>query len=752
MKKIFVLLVALTATLGLWADSVITYTTKNDAQITLPGGVDWEVSVKSHTFTDGEGKIVFDGNLVAIPSYAFSDHAQLQTIVIPEGVTSIGEYAFRESVLAEVTFPSTLETIGEDAFSQCKLESLVLPAAVRMLGNDAFATNTDLTAIRCEAVMPPTCGEGCFLNVDKSIPVYVPAASVAAYTAADGWKDFTDIRLIAPEPTSFNTITYKAEEQLPEVEESSDSGLHINAFNAVIIDHTFADGEGTIYFSENVTNIGMSAFYNCHNLLEITIPASVRGVNSDAFRNCNGLTSITVEEGNTYYDSRDNCNAIIETATNKLVVGCQNTIIPSTVTAIAGIAFEGCTGLTSIEIPESVTSIGNHAFLGCTGLTDLSIAASVESIGTNAFVGCTALSSITCEAVTPPTCGIACFGSVDKDIPVYVPAESLKAYLVADEWKEFTNIIPFPTEGNSITYVAEEKLPEVEDWSEEGVLITAFNASIIQHTFNDGIGTIYFDDDVTKIGEYAFYGCTGISDIVIPSTVDSIEYAFTYCSALTGVVIPASVSYVTAGAFDGCMALESIRVEEGNAVYDSRKDCNAIIETETDMLIVGCQSTIIPVSVTGIGESAFDGRSGLTSVAFPAYVTYIGAWAFNNCVDLEEITFPASLEYLDDYVLRDCPALSVITCEAVTPPACSEDCFFEVDKTIPLYVPKSSVKAYKAADEWKDFTDIRAIGEEEGIFNANVNENANVNKRLMGGQLIIERAGKRYNLQGAELK
>ena len=126
--------------------------------------------------------------------------------------------------------------------------------------------------------------------------------------------------------------------------------------------------KGHYTIQEGVTSIGEEAFYKCSGLTSITIPNSVTSIGEDAFRGCSGLTSIIVESGNTTYDSRNGCNAIIETATNTLVVGCQSTIIPNSVTSIGDGAFEGCSGLTSVTIGNSVTSIGEDAFDECDAL------------------------------------------------------------------------------------------------------------------------------------------------------------------------------------------------------------------------------------------------------------------------------------------------------------------------------------------------------------------------------------------------
>ncbi|MBQ3630858.1 MAG: leucine-rich repeat domain-containing protein [Prevotella sp.] len=170
--------------------------------------------------------------------------------------------------------------------------------------------------------------------------------------------------------------------------------------------------------SYNVTSIGQRAFQNCTNLNSVTIPSSVTSIYRDnPFQSCTSLTSIVVEEGNCKYDSRNNCNAIIESATNSLIAGCMNTIIPSSVTSIGQYAFYG-SGLTSMTIPSSVasideysfgdnkslhsltigngvTSIGKGAFSGCSGLTSLTIGCGVTNIGDFAFNGCSGLTTLT---------------------------------------------------------------------------------------------------------------------------------------------------------------------------------------------------------------------------------------------------------------------------------------------------------------------------------------------------------------------
>ena len=171
----------------------------------------------------------------------------------------------------------------------------------------------------------------------------------------------------------------------------------------------------------SVTSIGDCAFYGCTGLTELILPNSVSSIGDIAFTYCSGLEKITVESGNSCYDSRDNCNSIIDTEFNTLIVGCKNSVIPN-----------------------SVTSIGYYAFYGCSGLTELTLPDSVASIGDGAFICCSDLSKITSLAEIPPVCGSGVFDRVNKtNCELIVPEGSVAAYKQAEVWNEFSNISGF---------------------------------------------------------------------------------------------------------------------------------------------------------------------------------------------------------------------------------------------------------------------------------------------------------------------
>ena len=170
---------------------------------------------------------------------------------------------------------------------------------------------------------------------------------------------------------------------------------------------------------------------------------------------------------------------------------------------------------------------------------------------------------------------------------------------------------------------------------------------------------VIIPDFVTEIGERAFEECKEVTSLVIPNSVTKIgDCAFVECNGLRSVVIPDSVTEIGERAFSCCSKLSSIAVDKNNPRYDSRGDCNAIIETVTNTLIKGCSRTIIPDTVTKIGELAFDSCKGLTYVTIPKSVTKIEEDAFYYCDELKFVNIENSAIQIEKDAFCRCRNIS----------------------------------------------------------------------------------------------
>jgi hypothetical protein len=274
-------------------------------------------------------------------------------------------------------------------------------------------------------------------------------------------------------------------------------------------------GLTSITLGNNVTNIGKHSFFSYsflddNSLIEaLVIPKSVTSLGEDAFYNCpSGLKSIVVEKGNQYYDSRNDCNAIIETSTNLLLLGCRNTVIPNNVTSIGKNAFYNCSSLTNIKIPDSVTSIGNGAFHNCYGLTSITLGNNITSIGECAFSSCGLTSLKIPDSVTSigDEAFKCCHGLQEIIIPDKVTSIGDEAFFACSELTSLTL-------GDNVISIGND----------------AF-------AFCKGLTNIKIPDNVTSIGEGAFYHCNGLTSITLGNNVTRIgESAFEYCSKLSSI-------------------------------------------------------------------------------------------------------------------------------------------------------------------------------------------------------------------------
>ena len=310
-------------------------------------------------------------------------------------------------------------------------------------------------------------------------------------------------------------------------------GLYVTSIG----DSAFSNfiGLTSIEIPNSVISIRYFAFSGCTGLTSLEIPASVINIEDSAFSGCQNLTSIIVDKKNQKYDSRNDCNAIIDTQTNALIMGCKNTIIPEDIKSIGVDAFYKCTGLTSIKIPDSVKTIGTRAFNGCTGLTSIEIPSSVTIVDYCAFDDCDNISYNIYD-------NGKYLGNTENPYLVIVG--------VTNNTTESFSINPNTKliGGGVFSKCRNLKSIEIPD-GVTSIGVSAFN-------WCGSLKSIKIPDSVTSIGNSVFSGCTSLKSIEIPNSVTSIgDSAFRGCINLTSIIIPNSVTSMGDEVFNMCKAI-----------------------------------------------------------------------------------------------------------------------------------------------------------------------------------------------------
>ena len=607
-------------------------------------------------FSEGVLTISGSGDITKSP---WTNAMELITkVIIEDGVTSIGEYAFRGCTgLTEVTIGNSVKSIGDDAFYECTgLTEITIPDRVTSIGYSAFSGCTSLT-------------EATIGNSVKSIEMWTFAncTSLTEVTIGNSVKSIGDNAFYeCTGLTKVNITDLKAWCGITFGDYSANpfgyaENLYVN--NTLVTKLVIPDG---------VTSIGSHAFAHCTGLTEVTIPNSVTSIGNSSFHGCTGLTEVT---------------------------------IPNSVTSIGNYAFGGCTGLTEVTIPNSVKSIGSHAFSNCTGLTEVTIPDSVTSIGSSAFSNCTGLTEVTIgNGVTSigDDAFIGCRGLTEITIPNSVKSIgssafyycSLKAAWYYGSKEQWNNVWVSSHNGaltDAVVYMGEPCGKNLTWDLSDGVLTISGSGDMTNWTSSSRapwynarnmITKVVISEGVTSIGSSAFYERTGLTEVTIPNSVTSIgSDTFYKCTGLTKVnisdlkawcgitfedldanplyyagnlyvnntlvtklVIPDGITSIGSYAFSGCTGLTEITIPNsvtsiGNYAF---RGCTGLTEVT------------IPDSVTTIGSSAFNGCTGLTEITIPDSVTSIGDYAFRGCTGLRDVTIPNSVTSIGSYAFYDC--------------------------------------------------------------------------------------------------
>ena len=628
--------------------------------------------------------------VVGINMWAFWGCTELTGVVIPKTVTFIENRAFYECTALEyVTIPNSVTWIGEAAFEK----------------SGWYNKQSDG-----------------LLYLDNWLLGYKGEKPMGGIHVADGTRGIAN--------HAFKECEYISDVYIP----GSVKYIGYSAF-------CNCDGLTMVSLSEGVEHIFGESFSGCNNLEYATIPEGVKEIGYMAFAGCDKLMDITIPESVTqigasaFYDTgwynnqpggliyignwlihhKGDIRGDIVIANGTKYIGTyalayssylKSVSIPNSVVSIASGAFYGCSLLEAVSIGNSVTKIGSSAFGGCSSLSCISIPESVEYVGSRAFSECSSLKELCIENSDKPL-------SIGSDDMFTCPLEIL--YLGRNllyEWHGYDLYFPETlkslTIGNAVTNISdfvirrdnmESIVVETENRvfdSREGchaIIETARNTLVF------GCKNTKIPNGVTHIGESAFEDCAGLSNISIPAGVVSIgDFAFADCSDLERINVPSNVKSIGEGAFYDCTSLSNVVLAEGVTSIGAGAFC--CCESLTDI--------VVPNSVADFESSVFEYCVGLKNATIGNGITNLGMGAFFYCIALTDIVIGANVESLGEGVFYYCDALESIHLMNDKPATVAEHNFTDEHySTVELFVPTGTLSAYKSADVWKNFLNIK---------------------------------------------
>lgn len=662
-------------------------------------------------------------NVTEIDNWAFSYCTSILSVVLHEGLQRIGDYAFCGCSNLAFIWIEDIESwcniiFGTQPFAGCsyklllngnEISELIIPQTVESINEWTFSNCSSLKCVKMHPQVKQVL-EGAFYRCCELSNVVI-----------DG-----ELNIIG------KYAFYQCENLESISMPHSITRIGTEAFNG-------CKKLSSITIPNGLSVINELTFSNCISLEDVYIPDNVKTIEKQAFRNCQGLKHVDIGDGVVGIRSYafQNCNQIstIEWGENIQTIGRG--------------AFAGCSNLLSVKLSENVSEIDHEAFYGCSLIQLFVVGKGISYLGDRIFDECNQLMSVIVKLEEPILIYENTFSN-RANATLYVPKGSKAVYEAVNYWKEFKEI-----KGIISFADANVKAICVANWdtNDDGELDEDEAAAVtsLGEVFKNNTTITLFDElqnftGLTEISGNAFSGCFGLTSVIVPENVTSIgEYAFYNCSGLTSIAIPNGVTSIGESAFRYCSNLTSVTIPENVTSIDNYAFCGCFSLTSVTM----------GSYLTNIGQFAFSSCYLLTSVTIPDNVTSIGESAFTGCPSLKDIIIGNNVSSIGALAFSGCSSITTVTCRAASVPATGLNVFDNVpQRTATLYVPESSVNAYRTANQWKEFGTILPIDSPTAVekIEASAKKGVNANAPIFDlmGCRLQQTPASGYYIQGGK--
>ena len=614
---------------------------------------------------DSLTSITIPDNVTVNGKFAFADCDGLISVTIGNGLTSIGSCAFYDcDSLTSITIPDNVTTIGDRVFAYCdSLTSVTIPDSVIAIGEAAFNYCNSLTDVHYNG----TQSQWAEISIDTGNDSLTSATVHFLNDEESTTEEYTTEEWTTEESTTEDVTQEYIDEESTFVIDATTTTVPVTERPSIEDEQEAPDSDSTTTTRAPETTTTAPSSQNvsgtCGENLAWTLNKTT------------GLLTIS-GTGEMWDFSRHSCATWYENRYN-----IKTVIIDEGVTTIGAYSFYGCYNLSSIVIPNSVRTIGTVAFGDC-GLTDINIPQNVTSIGDSPFISCNKLNKITVDASNK------CFAVDERGV-------------LFD--KAFTHLISYPCGNTSKEYKVPDTVLTIGN--------SAFSHSGSNNSFSYGLSsnhleTIILPENITKIGDYAFWGSYYLKSVNLPDSVTTMgRDVFDECRGLVNVEIGSGITAIDTDTlcFNGCENLEGINVSDSNNYYCS---VDGVLYNKDKSILVRypCGKTdlefTIPYEVTVIGGYSFYECNSIESVTIGNNVTGIKFDSFSSCKALKNISIGSSVEYIDSDAFSFCDSLQEINVDESNKFYCSVDgVLFDKNKTELIQYPVGNTKeSYTISD------------------------------------------------------